>query len=151
MRVAFLAGLIGVLVAIPPLPFPFLRLMIIFLAAGFLAVYLYMRRTGQRLSMRAGARMGWITGVFSFTIFTVQLTAAVLASSSEGGFANVLKQQLQQMPAKDARTSQALQLIQEPTALGLLMVMILVFLFIFLTVLPTLGGLLGAKLLAREH
>jgi hypothetical protein len=92
--------------------------------------------------------MGWITGIFSFTIFTVQLTASVLASSTEGGFANVLKQQL---PPNDARTGQILQLIQEPATLGLLMFMMLVFLFVFLTVLPTLGGLLGAKLLTREQ
>ena len=148
VRVGFLAALVAVLLIIVPLPFPFLRLMVVFIAAGFLAVYLYMRRTGQRLTLRGGARMGWITGIFSFTIFTVQLTASVLASSTEGGFANVLKQQL---PPNDARTGQILQLIQEPATLGLLMFMMLVFLFVFLTVLPTLGGLLGAKLLTREQ
>lgn len=148
VRVGFLAALVAVLLGIVPLPFPLLRLMIVFIAAGFLAVYLYMRRTGQRLTLRGGARMGWITGIFSFTIFTVQLTAGVLATSSEGGFAAALKQAL---PPNDARTSQALQLLQEPAALGFIMVVMLIFLFVFLTVLPTLGGLLGAKLLAREH
>jgi hypothetical protein len=148
VRIGFLAALAAVLLLIFPLPFPFLRLTIVFIAAGFVAVYLYMRRTGQRLSLRSGARMGWMTGVFSFTIFTVQLTASVLASSSEGGFAGVLKQQL---PPNDARTSQLLQLIADPSTLVLLMLMVLVFLFVFLTILPTLGGLLGAKLLAREQ
>jgi hypothetical protein len=148
VRVGFFAALIAVLLGIIPLPFPVLRLMIVFLAAGFLAVFLYVRRTGQPITLRGGARIGWITGIFSFTIFTVQLTATVLASSSEGGFATALKQAL---PPNDARTSQALQLIQEPGALALLMVMVLIFLFVFLTVLPTLGGLLGAKVLAREQ
>jgi hypothetical protein len=47
-----------------PIPWPFVRLPLAFLAAGFLAVYLYSRRTGQTLSIRSGARMGWITGIF---------------------------------------------------------------------------------------
>src|SRR5690349_13050214 len=37
-------------------------------AAGFLAVYLYHRRTGQLLSTGGGARMGWLTGSFLFGI-----------------------------------------------------------------------------------
>jgi hypothetical protein len=148
VRIGFLAALISVLLLIIPLPFPLLRIVIVFVAAGFLAVYLYMRRTGQRLTLRGGARMGWMTGIFSFTIFTVQLTASVLASSSEGGFAGVLKQNL---PPNDAHTSQLLQLIEDPSALVFLMLMVLAFLFVFLTILPTLGGLLGAKLLAREN
>jgi hypothetical protein len=148
VRIGFLAALVAVLLLIFPLPFPFLRLTVVFVAAGFAAVYIYVRRTGQRLTLRGGARMGWMTGVFSFTILTVQLTASVLASSGEGGFAGVLKQQL---PPNDARTSQLLQLIEDPSSLALLMLMGLAFLFIFLTILPTLGGLLGAKLLAREQ
>ena len=51
-----------------PIPLVWLRLPIAFVAAGFLAVYLYSRRTGQMLSLRSGARMGWITGIFSFTL-----------------------------------------------------------------------------------
>ena len=88
-----MAALIAVLMAVFPLPYPFPRLMFGFLAAGFLAVFLYVRRTGQRLSLRSGARMGWITGIFSFTIFTVQLTAGVLAMSDEGGLAGVIQKQ----------------------------------------------------------
>ena len=117
-----------------------------FLAAGFFAVFLYRRRTGQSLSLRSGARLGWITGIFSFTIFTVQLTAGVLAAQSEGGLAGVLKQQL---PPNDARTQQVLQILQEPSEMVLMMLLALFFLFVLLTALPTLGGVLGAKVLAR--
>ncbi|MBV8819808.1 MAG: zinc ribbon domain-containing protein [Acidobacteriaceae bacterium] len=150
VRAGFVAALFAVLlvVLLSSLPLPFLRLTIAFLAAGFLAVYLYTRRTGQPLTLRGGARMGWITGIFSFTIFTVQLTAGVLLTSNEGGLATVLKQQF---PPNDVRTKQVLDLLQEPSALAVLMLTVLIFLFILLTLLPTLGALLGAKLLAREQ
>ncbi len=148
VRVGFIAALMAVLLVVFPLPFPFLRLTLAFLAAGFLAAFLYVRRTGQHLSIRGGARIGWITGIFSFTIFTIQLTAGVLATSSQGGLAGILKQQL---PANDVRTEQFLQLINEPSALAMLMLMVLFFLFVLLTLLPTLGGALGAKFFARQQ
>lgn len=147
VRIGFMAAMIAVLLIVFPLPYAFARLLLGFLGAGFLSVFLYVRRTGQRLSLRSGARMGWMTGIFSFTIFTVQLTAAALATSSEGGMAAILKQQL---PPGDARTAQVLEMIQEPSALAMMMLMVLLFLFVLLTVLPTLGGVLGAKVLTRE-
>ena len=137
-----------VLLVIFPLPFPFVRLLLAFVAAGYFSVYLYTRRTGQRLSLKSGARLGWITGIFSFTIFTFQLTAGVLLTSSEGGLAEALKSSL---PVNDARSRQVLQILQEPSAMAVMMVKVLFFLFVLLTVLPTLGGAIGAKVLAREH
>lgn len=147
VRIGFLAALIAFILFVIPLPFVFPRLLIAFLAAGFLAVYLYIRRTGQKLSIRSGARMGWITGIFSFAIVTVQFTAGVLASSSQGGVAALLRAQL---PPDDARTQEILKLLQEPSALAAMMVFVLLMMFLLLTVLPTLGGALGAKILTRE-
>jgi hypothetical protein len=147
VRIGFLAALIAFILFVIPLPFPFPRLLIAFLAAGFLAVYLYVRRTGQKLSIRSGARMGWITGIFSFLIVTVQFTAGVLVTSSQGGIVALLRAQL---PANDARTQEVLKLLQEPSALVAMMVFVLLMMFLLLTVLPTLGGALGAKLLTKE-
>ena len=148
VRVGFVAALIAFLLFVIPLPFPLPRLMIAFLAAGFLAVYLYGRRTGQRLSIRSGARMGWITGIFSFTIVTVQFVAGVLVTSKDGGIAALLKAQL---PPGDARSEEVLKMLQEPSALAVMMIFVLLMMFLLLTVLPTLGGALGAKVLAKEQ
>ncbi len=149
VRIGFLAALVAVLLLVAfPLPFALLRLMATCIAAGFLAVFLYKRRTGRPVTLRGGARMGWITGIFSFTIFTVQLTAGVVATSGQGGIAAVLKSQF---PPNDARYDQVIQLIQEPTTLAMFLLLCLFSLFILLTVLSTLGGLLGAKVLTREH
>ncbi|MDQ2946322.1 MAG: zinc ribbon domain-containing protein [Acidobacteriota bacterium] len=148
VRVGFLAALVAFILFVLPLPFPLPRLMVAFLAAGFLAVYLYGRRTGQKLSIRSGARMGWMTGIFSFVIVTVQFTAGVLATSKDGGIAAILKAQL---PANDANTEQVLKLIQEPSALAVMMIFVLLMMFLLLTVLPTLGGALGAKVLTKQQ
>ncbi len=150
VRAGFLAALLSVLLffVIFQLPYRFLLLSLVFLAAGFLAVYLYKRRTGQTVSLRGGARMGWITGIFAFVIFTFQLTLSAVAASSEGGIADIMKKQ---MPADDEQARVLLQVIQDPSQLAIYILIGLMIFFVFLTVLPTLGGLLGAKLLAREQ
>ena len=47
VRIGFIAALAAVFVNLAPLPLPLVRSVIAFLAAGFLAVFLYSRRTGQ--------------------------------------------------------------------------------------------------------
>ena len=94
VRIGFLAALAAVLLFLFPLPFPLPRLLIAVLAAGFLAVFLYTRRTGQMLSIRSGARMGWITGIFSFTLVSLLMTAAMVAISNQGGLQKFFRSQL---------------------------------------------------------
>ena len=55
-----------------------LGLAIWWLTAGFLAVYIYRRRTGQLLTVDSGLRMGWITGLLGSTITSVVFTASVV-------------------------------------------------------------------------
>jgi hypothetical protein len=129
------------------LPFPFVRLLFAFLAAGFLAVFAYTRRTGQVLSIRSGARMGWITGIFSFMFVTVLFTVAMVSISNQGGLLNFFRTQL---PPNDARTEKLAQALSDPAGLAGMLVLSIIMLFITLTALPVLGGALGAKVLAKE-
>ncbi len=62
-------------------------------AAGFLAVFLYRRSTGQRLSVMNGARLGWISGIFGFVIVTIILTLFVIALS-EPSVVTALREQI---------------------------------------------------------
>ena len=78
VRIGFIAAMGAVMVSLFPIPFPWVRLPLAFVLAGFLAVFLYSRRTGQTLSIRSGARMGWITGIFSFTLVTILFTVAAV-------------------------------------------------------------------------
>ena len=147
VRIGFLAALTAVLLFLFPLPFPFLRLMIVFLAAGFLAVFLYTRRTGQMLSVRGGVRMGWITGIFCFTLISLLMTVAMVSISNRGGLANYLRSQF---PANDARSDTLAQALSDPATLAGGLLFALLMLFVILTALPMIGGALGAKVLAKE-
>jgi hypothetical protein len=147
VRVGFIAALSAVFIFMVPLPFPFVRLLIAFVAGGFFAVFLYSRRTGQMLSIRSGARMGWITGIFSFTMVSVVFAFAMVAVSNEGGLAKYIQSQL---PANDARTESVSQALNDPAMLGVLVLFSLAMLFVVLTALPIIGGALGAKVLEKE-
>ena len=64
-------------------------------SAGFVSVYLFSRRTGQSLSVRNGARMGWIAGILSFLIITVLFTLiAVGLANRPGGLPGFFHEQL---------------------------------------------------------
>ena len=88
-------------------------------AAGFLAVYLYHRRTGQPLTTSAGARMGWITGAFLFGIAALLFTISLVALANSGGLTADLEQQMRRMPMADPNsTAQALKMLQSPAVLA---------------------------------
>lgn len=147
VRIGFIAALAAVFVFLVPLPFPFLRLLIAFVAGGFFAVFLYSRRTGQTLSIGGGARMGWITGIFSFTMLSVLFAVVMVKISNDGGLAKYL---LSELPANDARSESVAQAFNDPAMLVVLVLLSLGMLFVVLTALPIIGGALGAKVLEKE-
>ena len=147
VRIGFLAALTGMLLVMFPLPFPILRLFIAFLAAGFLAVFAYSRRTGQVLSIRSGARMGWITGIFSFAFVTILFTISMVAISNQGGIVKFFKSQL---PPNDSRASTLEQALNDPAAVAGGLLFVLMVMFVVVTTLPMIGGALGAKVLEKE-
>jgi lysylphosphatidylglycerol synthetase-like protein (DUF2156 family) len=113
------------------------------LAAGFFSVYLYCRRTGQRLTLLSGARMGWITGLFAFVLIMVLFTVLVVALSDPAVASAFIEQLKSRGSGVDAQ--QAVRAFRSPAGIaqGLLGF------FVVCGVLPTLGGALGAKLLGR--
>ncbi len=147
VRIGFVAAVAAVFVFLVPLPFPFLRLLVAFLAGGFFAVVLYSRRTGQMLSIRSGARMGWITGIFSFTMLSVLFAVVMVKISNDGGLPKYL---LSQLPPNDARSESVAQAFNDPAMLAVLVLLSLGMLFVVLTALPIIGGALGAKVLEKE-
>jgi hypothetical protein len=147
VRIGFIAAMGAVFVLMIPLPLPFLRLLLAPVAAGFFAVFLYSRRTGQVLSIRSGRRMGWITGIFVFTIVGILSTIAVAAISNEGGLTKYLRGQF---PANDPNSEAVAQAFNDPLMLGVFMLASLGVLFLILTSLPMLGGALGAKVLDKQ-
>jgi len=113
-------------------------------AAGFLAVFLYRRRTGQRLSIIHGAHLGWIAGLFGFLITTVLLTIIVMALSDPTVLA-AMKEQLKVSPA-GPDVNQVIETLRSPSGIFVALLVS----FTLFTVLPAFGGALGAKFLDRE-
>ena len=147
VRIGFVAAVGAVMISLFPIPWPLVRLPLAFVAAGFLAVYLYSRRTGQKLSIRSGARMGWITGIFSFLLVSVLFTITVIAVSQQGDFMDQLRAQL---PPNDARLDMIQQVLNNPMMIAVGVVIYLMLFFVVFTALPIIGGALGAKVLAKE-
>jgi hypothetical protein len=146
VRVGLISAVAAVLVSVVPLPSIFLRLLA-YLAGGFLAVYLYSRRSGQILSMRSGARMGWITGIIAFAIVGVLAGVFVAAILSQPELAKQIQSQL---PANDAGSSSIAEALNDPTKFSIELAQSLGVSFVLLTALPIIGGVLGAKVLEKE-
>lgn len=120
------------------------------LCAGILSVFLYQRRTGATLPVMAGARLGWITGVFMFSLFLVLFTLSVIPAIEAGEF-----QKLPETALKDnfsaADLEKVKEVMQNPSLLaGAILVMMILY-FVGATTLTSLGGMLGAKLLGSNQ
>lgn len=116
------------------------------IAAGFLAVFLYQRRTGYRVSVINGAHLGWISGIFGFAITAVVLALVVLALSDQS-MVETMRQQLQDAAAgRQQQIDDMIRVVHNPS----LMAMGIAVTFLLFTVFPAFGGALGAKLLERR-
>ncbi len=113
-------------------------------AIGFFAVRFYNGRSSAPLSSSAGARLGWMTGLWLFIVVVVMVTVTVVFVSSPEGWS-----QLQANFAHTPQASQLMKLTQHDFLMQMLL--FLPFSFILLTMLPGLGGILGAKFWARRH
>jgi len=115
------------------------------IGGGFLAVFLYRRRTGQRLSVLSGAHLGWICGIFGFLIVTIVLTATAVMMSDPVAVSS-MREQLRTHGISEANANQIIQLFRTWEGIaGALLVSFLLF-----TLLPAFGGAVGAKLLDRD-
>ena len=139
VRVAFTVALVATLLSwIPALN------VVMWVAAGFSAVYLYRRRTGVFLNVRAGVRLGWITGVLMFVITTVIFTLTVIPAAANGSIANLFKQQFKN--ASDPNVQEALRMLETGPGIATILLATLFMLFCFITLLAMAGGALGAKM-----
>ncbi len=144
LRVGLVAGALGLCLFVLLGQLPGLQVIAILapIASGAFAVHLYKRKTGERLSMANGAHLGWISGIFGFLITTLLFTAFA-AMLTNPDLANAVREQA---GSTRPEVVQALKEIQ--TAAGITRVLLES--FVFLTLLPTFGGSLGAKLLDRD-
>ena len=114
--------------------------------AGFFAVWLFGRRTGQHLSVKAGARLGLITGVLNSLMITVIITMAVALGGDE--FWQNYRTAMQQMNGPNV--DEALQVIESPMGQLTMILLALVFSAAIISVFCTAGGAIGAKVLQKD-
>jgi hypothetical protein len=114
-------------------------------AGGFFAVYLYHRRTGQNMSVMAGARLGWISGIVVFVILSMMLTVMVLMLSQPDFLQSMRDQMTKMSSVSQEEVSKYIDLLRTPSGLA----MILLETFLSYTLLTAIGGAVGAKFLNR--
>jgi hypothetical protein len=152
VRSSFLAAALSSLLISRPTPIvltaPWMLVWLLF--AGFLAVRFYGRRTGMPLTVRGGFRMGWITGIFCFVIAMVFFTITIISISSQEGLAAFYRKQFTGRVPAGVDMNQMLAMLESPAGLGVILIFALLMLFLIYTVLPTVGGGLAARMLARK-
>jgi hypothetical protein len=118
-------------------------------AAGFLACYLYRRRSGIDLRAVEGAKLGALTGLFSFAASLLVSTIAYLVSSG-ADFGESFRQAVEQsnQPAEIQR--QMSVLLNNPAMLAVIVALGLALWFFIAVGFTAAGGAIGAKLLERE-
>lgn len=144
VRIALVTAALGLFASMLLGQVPGLQVLAILcpMASGFLAVYLYVRRSGERLSLAGGAHLGWLSGVFGFLITVVLFTIfALMLATPE--FADAVRQQAMRNRPEIA---EAIREFQTPEGVA----RALASSFLLLTALPTFGGTIGAKLLHRD-
>jgi hypothetical protein len=142
VRIALVAAFGGALISL-------LSLALSWLAAGFLAVYLYCRKTGFRMDVLAGVKIGWITGLILYGFFAVVFTAQQLPDALAGHLGKSILDQMKNSTIKDpAMMQQMTDLVQ--TQPGMVILFLLAILFVVVTCLSMAGGALGAKLVGSS-
>ena len=151
VRVGFLAAALVMLLISVPMPkvLMYAWSFTLLLAGGFFSVWLYARRTGQTLTVGSGARMGWITGVFCFTIVFVLFAFTLLAFSSEGGLTEFFRE-VSKAQGKPEMMEQLDSVLQNPAVVGIMMLVAVAMMFFTITLTSAVGGALGAKVLEKE-
>lgn len=142
VRVGVLAAGLTVLGYVVPHPVFIITLAVL---SGAYAVFLFQRRTEQSLSVRSGARLGSITGVFVALLSTL-LSTLTIAMSGAGALKDKLLLEAQRHPETQKEMT---GLVENPVTLALMLVIVLILVFAMLTTLAGVGGALGAKLLRR--
>jgi len=116
---------------------------VVLCAAGFAATRLYNQNAKQPLTAAGAARLGWMTGLWLFLAFAVMFAMTAIVVADPQGW-----EQIRGMWARFPQASPLASMSQHQILMQLLIA--LPFFFLLLTLLPGLGGILGAKFPRRR-
>jgi hypothetical protein len=114
-------------------------------AAGFMAVVIYRSQSSEPVSASAGARLGWMTGLWLFLVMLILLAVVALYISSPAGRDMLSSAQI------PTANSEVAKMLKNPNEFLSSVPVGIVQAFLLTTLLPGLGGMLGAKLSARPR
>ncbi len=132
-----LVGLLAIAMIAPPL------VPLIPCAAGFVAVRIYRAQSSEPLSTIAGARLGWMTGLWVFLVTAIMFALTAIYVANPEGWEQIRSMWSQVPQASKLLVSQHEFLVQILLELPIA--------FLVLTLLPGLGGILGAKMSGRKR
>ena len=119
-------------------------------AAGALAVVFYRRRhPAGEITRGIGARLGAVSGILGFGIFSVLAAVKVLVFHGGGELRAAMLEAIKQSAARtsDPQAQQMLDYLKSPPGMVLMMVFGLFIMFVAFLMFCTLGGAIGAALL----
>ena len=119
-------------------------------ASGFVAVWMYGKRTRQPVTVRAGAKLGFITGVFGFVYSTVLNTLSTLSVATKSGLIEQYREQLDKQGLPPEAIAQMTKILESPATLVFILLIGIGISFLLGTVSATVGGALGAKILEKD-
>jgi len=125
-------------------------LLLAILATGVLAVFLYSRRTGYRMTPIEGARHGWISGLFFFVYMLVMMTLFLIAIMSVPDMTALAREQLKAQGNLTPDMSRVLDMMSQPGQLAGSILAGTLLSFVLSTSLSSLGGVLGARLFGAK-
>jgi hypothetical protein len=141
LRIAFAAAALAIL--LDTIPLVNFLCILWSMGAGFMTVRMYQRSTGLPITVGGGAKLGWITGVFSIVISTVMVTATVVFSGEK--FSEDLRKQIDATWSQSPNYQEILRTLQNPASFATMIVFMLVCFFLLLSLASVAGGALGAR------
>jgi hypothetical protein len=143
LRVALLVALTATVLSMTALP------LVSWPLAGFFAVVLYRRRTGSPINVKAGARLGMITGVLMAAMSVVIVSLIWLPAAMSGKLGSMMQEQMKNFPGRDPAAMQQMMKSLSGGDFAFALLFGLAGIFVLITALSMAGGALGAKLTGR--
>ncbi len=145
LRASYFGGLLAAFLS--NVPFLNLLCFVWYPASAFFSVYLYRRKSGATPTPAQGARLGMMTGILTFAITLVFTVITWMIAGGADGFSEAFRKQIQETPGQDEVKRQVLALLDNPAALGFLILMSLIMMLVVMVGFSAAGGALGAKVL----
>ncbi len=113
---------------------------------GLLGMLLFLRRANRSVTTIEGARQGWISGLFFFGITFIMMVISLVSEKAQ--FMELLRKQAK---AQGPMAPEIEKVMDDPTFLFGLMLILSVMLFVLFTSLASIGGMLGARLFGTRN